>query len=408
MRSIDSRAPAGLWSSGSGHALPSAETPLRMTSIGWAVAGSASSTSSTAGGRHAQPAQLLLVRVQLVARRQLAVDQQVRDFLELAVGGEVEDVVAAVAEAVARRGRRSKRAVSPATTPDRATDFFGLNAGSSPSRPPVSSGRVRLLPGEQLVELALVRVIVQHVVQLLARLHRRDERLPASRRAGASRTPPRPPCSSRGTRSAGTAPAARPPRRAASTRNSGVLPNSVTFASTGTPTAHVNRRYSSSVVSASAKIMSAPASTYARRGRSRRRAPRRRGRPCAPSTTNASSARASTAALIRSHISAALTSRLARAVPAALRLHLVLDVTPRGPGAAQLADRAGDHERPAPARVGVDEQRQRRGLRDPPGVLADVVERRHAEVGQAERRVRHARPGKVERRNPARSASSAQ
>ena len=42
---------------------------------------------------------------------------------------------------------------------------------------------------------------------------------------------------------------------------SGVLPNSVMFASTGTRAAAVNWRYSSSVVSASAKIMSAPAST---------------------------------------------------------------------------------------------------------------------------------------------------
>ena len=41
----------------------------------------------------------------------------------------------------------------------------------------------------------------------------------------------------------------------------GVLPNSVRFASTGTGTAVVNWRYSSRVVNASAKIMSAPAAT---------------------------------------------------------------------------------------------------------------------------------------------------
>jgi hypothetical protein len=46
-----------------------------------------------------------------------------------------------------------------------------------------------------------------------------------------------------------------------STVKSGVRPNSVRLASTGTVTAAVNWRYSSRLVSASAKIMSAPAAT---------------------------------------------------------------------------------------------------------------------------------------------------
>ncbi len=45
-----SRAPAVLWSSFSGSTQPSAETPVRITSIGCAAAGSASSTARTAAG----------------------------------------------------------------------------------------------------------------------------------------------------------------------------------------------------------------------------------------------------------------------------------------------------------------------------------------------------------------------
>ncbi len=92
--------------------------------------------------------------------------------------------------------------------------------------------------------------------------------------------------------------------------NSGVLPNSVRLASTGTFIVFVNCWYSSSVVSASAKIMSAPASTYAAA---------RSSAACCPSTacasvramiTKLSSMRPSAAAFSRSHISCVSTRAL--------------------------------------------------------------------------------------------------
>jgi len=46
------------------------------------------------------------------------------DFFKLAMGGEVDDVVAAVVEVVGRCGRRSRGRCCPPTTPERATDFF--------------------------------------------------------------------------------------------------------------------------------------------------------------------------------------------------------------------------------------------------------------------------------------------
>ncbi len=89
--------------------------------------------------------------------------------------------------------------------------------------------------------------------------------------------------------------------------------------------------------------------------------------------------------------------RLARAVAAALGLHLVLEVAARGTGADQVGDGARDVESRAPAGVGVDEQRQvaRRG--DAAHVLADVVQRGDAEVGQAERSVGDAGAREVDR-----------
>jgi len=53
------------------------------------------------------------------------VDQEVRDFLEFAGVGDVQDVVAAVVQVVAAAAHGAQ-AVLPAVTPDRATDFFGL------------------------------------------------------------------------------------------------------------------------------------------------------------------------------------------------------------------------------------------------------------------------------------------
>ena len=49
-RSAMSRASGALWSSFSGSTQPSAETPVRITSIGCVAAGSASSTRRTASG----------------------------------------------------------------------------------------------------------------------------------------------------------------------------------------------------------------------------------------------------------------------------------------------------------------------------------------------------------------------
>ena len=88
---------------------------------------------------------------------------------------------------------------------------------------------------------------------------------------------------------------------------------------------------------------------------------------------------------------------LAGPVAAALGLHLILEMAARRAGAGHFADRARDHEGAAPAGVRIDEQRQRGRLRDAPDVLADIVQRRDAEIGQAERGIGHARAGKIER-----------
>ena len=50
-RSAMSRAPGVLWSSFSGSMQPSTDTPVRITSIGWALAGSCSSAAFTLAGR---------------------------------------------------------------------------------------------------------------------------------------------------------------------------------------------------------------------------------------------------------------------------------------------------------------------------------------------------------------------
>ena len=46
-----SRAPGWLWSCASGSTQPSIDTPVRITSIGWAAAGICSSAAFTAAGR---------------------------------------------------------------------------------------------------------------------------------------------------------------------------------------------------------------------------------------------------------------------------------------------------------------------------------------------------------------------
>ena len=82
---------------------------------------------------------------------------------------------------------------------------------------------------------------------------------------------------------------------------------------------------------------------------------------------------ASTAALMRSTISAAGTSALPGRWPQRLADDLVLEVHAGGAGADQVARGAGDVEGAAPAGVGVDQQRQRARAADAPHVLADVV-----------------------------------
>ena len=95
------------------------------------AAGSASSAARTAAGRPRSALQLAPCRRLSSARvRQLAVDQEIGDLLELAPVGDLQDVVAAVVQVVAG-APTVQSAVLPAVTPDSATDFFGLNAGAS-------------------------------------------------------------------------------------------------------------------------------------------------------------------------------------------------------------------------------------------------------------------------------------
>ncbi len=103
-RSCDRAAPAA--------PTPSAEQPVRSTSIGWVLAGMHSRMSWTAAGRPRSALQLLLVGRQLGDRRQLPVHQQVGDLLELRGLGEVEDVVAAVVQVVALAPDRAQRGVA--------------------------------------------------------------------------------------------------------------------------------------------------------------------------------------------------------------------------------------------------------------------------------------------------------
>ncbi len=84
-------------------------------------------------------------------------------------------------------------------------------------------------------------------------------------------------------------------------------------------------------------------------------------------------------------------------MPAALGLHLVLEMHAGGTGADQVAGRARDRECGAEAGIRVHQQRQPGGAADAARVLADVVEARDAEVRQAERGVRDAGARQVER-----------
>ena len=132
------------------------------------------------------------------------------------------------------------------------------------------------------------------------------------------------------------------------------------FASIGTPTALRNSVYCASSVTASAKIMSAPAATYA----------------CArsiaaanPSTGQRIGPRHDHKLLIGARIHGGLDAVdhllgghqfFARPVPAAFGAHLVFDMHRRRARLDHRPDRPRNVERAAPARVDIHQQGQRR------------------------------------------------
>jgi hypothetical protein len=88
---------------------------------------------------------------------------------------------------------------------------------------------------------------------------------------------------------------------------------------------------------------------------------------------------------------------LACEVAAFLRADLVFELDRVGAGALQRAHRVAHIERIAEARIGIDDERQVHGVANPRRVFGDLVQAHEAEIGQAERHVRHARAGDVER-----------
>ncbi len=64
------------------------------------------------GGQHTQPLELLLVGGELILVRQFLVHQQVRDFLELALRGDIENVVAAIMQVVAGSADGAQRGIA--------------------------------------------------------------------------------------------------------------------------------------------------------------------------------------------------------------------------------------------------------------------------------------------------------
>ncbi len=91
---------------------PSADTPVRSTSIGCAVDGICSSTARSRGERPRSPSMRRLYAASSRRVGQLFVDEQVGDFLELAVLRDVEDVVAAVLQVVAGAADRADRRIA--------------------------------------------------------------------------------------------------------------------------------------------------------------------------------------------------------------------------------------------------------------------------------------------------------
>jgi len=83
---------------------------------------------------------------------------------------------------------------------------------------------------------------------------------------------------------------------------------------------------------------------------------------------------------------------------AALRVCLVLDMTPGGAGAFQLPDGACDRGSGGPpAGVGIHEHRQLCCSSDAPQVLADVSQGGQTQIRQSEGSIGYARTGKVQR-----------
>ena len=103
----NARAPASLWSRPSGSTQPSTETPVRSTSMGCVVRGQQFQRLLHRRGQTAQGRRRCFVRGQFRRIGQLAVHQQVRHFLELAVRGQVGDVVAAIVQIVAAVAHRA-------------------------------------------------------------------------------------------------------------------------------------------------------------------------------------------------------------------------------------------------------------------------------------------------------------
>ncbi len=95
---------------------------------------------------------------------------------------------------------------------------------------------------------------------------------------------------------------------------------------------------------------------------------------------------------------------LVGAVAAALLHHLVLDVEAGCTGLRDLARGARDVECAAPAGIDVHQQRQVARGGDAARVLANVMQRGDAEIGNAERGGSHAAAGKIQRLVPALAA----
>ena len=154
-----SRAPLLGCSLASGMQQPNADTPVRKTSMGWLAAGSCSSTVATAAGKYPQCLQFDFVGGQLRPIRQFFVHQEVRDLFEFALGGDVENVVAAVVQIIAGGADGTERSVARR----HSGQGHGL-LGFERARGGLACPSFLLPRCEQLVQLGFVRVIVEILV----------------------------------------------------------------------------------------------------------------------------------------------------------------------------------------------------------------------------------------------------